>query len=161
MRGRGRADGVRATVAYPWYLLLSALATLPALLVALAVAALLGGPLWWLLQTNRAVVSTHELGDRGHADLVVPAEGTLNATWVFVAALALVGLVVLLLLWFGPLSWATRLGARTVLAHLAPGRGGTVFVVVVALALVGVGALLVGVGMPILWSPLDGPPNLG
>jgi len=160
-RGRGRADGARATISYPWYLLKAALTLVPALLVASAVAAMLGGPLWWLLQTDRLLVSTHELGERGHADLVVPAEGTTNATWVFVAALAVVGLVWLLLLWFGPLGWSTRWGARTVLGHLAPGRSGTLFVVLVALALTGVGVLLVAVGMPILWSPLGGPPNLG
>ncbi|MGP7960155.1 serine/threonine-protein kinase [Sanguibacter sp. A247] len=159
-RGRGRADGARATFAYPWYLLKGALTFLPAFLVAGAVATMFGGPLWWLLQTNRFVLSTRELGERGHGELVVPAEGTQNATWVFVAALALIGLVWLLLLWWGPLGWSTRWGARTVLGHLAPGRGGTLFVVLVALVLVGVGALLVAIGMPILWSPLGGPPNL-
>lgn len=160
LRGRGRADGARATLTYPWYLLKALLTAVPGFLVAGAVAAMLGGPLWWLLQTNRLVVSTHELGERGHAELVVPAEGTVNATWVFVAALALVAFVWLLLLWFGPLGWSTRWGARTILGHLAPGRGGTLFVVLVALALTGVGVLLVAVGMPILWSPLGGPPNL-
>lgn len=160
LRGRGRADGARATLTYPWYLLKAILTSVPGFLVAGAVAAMLGGPLWWLLQTNRLVVSTHELGERGHAELVVPAEGTVNATWVFVAALAAVGFVWLLLLWFGPLGWSTRWGARTILGHLAPGRGGTLFVVLVALALTAVGALLVAVGMPILWSPLGGPPNL-
>lgn len=159
-RGRGRADGARATLSYPWYLLKAGLTLLPGLLVAGSVAAMLGGPLWWMLQTNRLVVSTHELGERGHAELVVPAEGTVNATWVFVAALAAVGFVWLLLLWFGPLGWSTRWGARTILGHLAPGRGGTLFVVLVALALAAVGGLLVAVGMPILWSPLGGPPNL-
>lgn len=159
-RGRGRGDGARATLAYPWYLLKGALTFLPAFLVAGAVATLLGGPLWWLLQTNRFVLSTNELGERGHGELVVPAEGTQNATWVFVAALALIGLLWLLLLWWGPLGWSTRWGVRTVLGHLAPGRGGTLFVVLVSLVLVGVGALLVAVGMPILWSPLGGPPNL-
>ncbi|WP_206188155.1 serine/threonine-protein kinase [Sanguibacter sp. HDW7] len=159
-RGRGRADGARATISYPWYLLKAGLTLLPALLVAGAVAAMFGGPLWWLLQTNRIVVSTHELGERGHGAFVAPAEGTTNATWVFVAALAVVGLVWLLLVWFGPLGWSTRWGARTILGHLAPGRGGTLFVVLVALALTGVGVLLVAVGMPIFWSPLGGPPNL-
>ncbi|WP_210727498.1 serine/threonine-protein kinase [Sanguibacter hominis] len=168
-RGVRRGDALRAAGAYPWYLLRALTTMIPGLLVAASVTVTVLGTLWWLLQTNRwvpvprgeapaAVLTGGVL--RGPDGEVVAALGTQNASWVFVVALAVTALVTLLVLWFGPMSWPARDGARTLLGHLAPGRGGTVFAVLVGIALTALLVLWAVVDKPIVWWPFGGPPDL-
>ncbi|WP_098458413.1 serine/threonine-protein kinase [Flavimobilis soli] len=168
-RGVRRGDALRAASAYPWYLLRALTTMIPGLLVAASVTVTVLGTLWWLLQTNRwvpvprgeapaAILTGGVL--RGPDGEVVAALGTENANWVFVVALAVTALVTLLLLWFGPMSWPARDGARTLLAHLAPGRGGTVLAVLVGLAVTALLVLWAVVDKPIVWWPFGGPPDL-
>ena len=67
----------------------------------------------------------------------------------------------LLLVWFGPMSRTTRLGARFALAAVAPPRGAAIALVLLALAAAGVLATMVVLGQEVVWWPLPGPPNLG
>ena len=168
-RGVRRGDALRAAGAYPWYLLRALTTMIPGLLVAASVTVTVLGTLWWLLQTNRwvpvprgeapaAVLTGGVL--RGPDGEVVAALGTQNASWVFVVALAVTALVTLLVLWFGPMSWPARDGARTLLGHLAPGRGGTVLAVLVGVALTALLVLWAVVDKPIVWWPFGGPPDL-
>jgi hypothetical protein len=54
-------------------------------------------------------------------------------------------------------SGLTRLGARTTLAHVAPGRVGAIFLVLAGLVLAAI--LLFSLdGAPIDWAPFPGPP---
>ena len=72
-------------------------------------------------------------------------------------ALGLVVLATVELVWFGPLSAMTRLGARRVLNALAPGWIGAL--VVILLALAAAAMLLQGLraGAPIDYAPLPTP----
>ncbi|GHG55438.1 hypothetical protein GCM10011331_22120 [Flavimobilis marinus] len=152
-RGVRRSDGWRAAVLLPWHALRALGGLVPSVLVAASAGVVVLGTSWWLLQTNQWVVAPLEGAD-------ATAAGTQNAPWVFSAALAVTAALVLLLLWFGPLSRMTRVGARTVLGHVAPGAVGTAFVVIVALALAALFGLWIAVDKPVEWWPFTGPPDL-
>jgi hypothetical protein len=153
-RGERSGDVPWAVVGAPWYLLRGVLGVLPAALVAASAVVVLGGVAWWLLGSGRYV-------------LAEPAPGTSagqlpgNAAWVVPAVLAVIGLLGLVTLWFGPMMRPTRLGARWTLQAVAPGQAGAVVVVVVALALAAVLAYSAVQGAPPVWWPLPGPPQIG
>ncbi len=159
LRGVRRSDGVRHTLFFPWYLIKALFGLLPAMLVAGSSAVIVLGGLWWTLQTNRWVpVPVPGVGaDSGDQIDVV---GTTNATWVFVAALCFTALVALVVLWFGPLSRTTRLGARLTLNTLAPEVGGALGVAVVILAVSALLTMWLVLEMPTVWWPFTGPPDL-
>ena len=152
-RGAGRGDVARGVVGWPWYLARALLGTLPAALVAASAVVVVGGVGWWLLDTGRLTLAAPAAGDRA-------GELTGNAAWVVHALLALAVLVGLLVLWFGPMSRTTRVGARWLLAAVAPGRAGAATLVLLALAGTGVLLTLVVLGQDVLWWPLPGPPDL-
>ncbi len=152
-RGVRRSDGWRATVLLPWHAVRAVGGLVPSVLVAASAGVVVLGTSWWLLQTNQWVVAPLEGAE-------ATAAGTQNAPWVFSAALAVTAALVLGLLWFGPLSRMTRVGARTVLGHVAPGAVGTAFVVIVALALAALFGLWIAVDKPVEWWPFTGPPDL-
>ncbi|MEK8227670.1 hypothetical protein NKG05_18530 [Oerskovia sp. M15] len=83
----------------------------------------------------------------------------MNEDWVFAVVLCLAMAVAVLLAWFGPLSALTRYGARTALAHVAPGRIGATVLVLVGLVLAAIVLFALGDGAPIDWSPFPGPPR--
>ena len=151
-RGAGRADTPRAVALSPWYLVRAAAGVVPAVLVAACVVLILGGVGWWLLSGGRLVIAPPAPGQ---------AAGELagNAAWVVRAFLGGATVVGLLMLWFGPMSRATRTGARRCARVLAPGWAGAVAVVVLAL---GAAALVVVLlhAEPTVWWPLPGPPEL-
>ena len=152
-RGRRGADVLRAGVTWPWFLLRAAVGALPSAAVAASVVVLSGGLAWWLLDDGRVV-----LAEPSPAELAGVLAG--NAEWVgraVVAALVAGGLVAL---WFGPLSRATRAGARWTLAGAAPGMAGAAAVALLALGVaVVVGALMLG--QEVSWWPMTGPPDIG
>ena len=152
-RGVGRGDVARVALGSPWYLLRGVLGVLPAALVAASTVVVLGGVGWWLVDTGRLVVAAPGPGETA-------GELAGNAEWVTPALLGAVALVGLLMVWFGPMSRTTRVGARWVLGALAPGRAGAATLVLLALvALVLVLGLLV-LDHPTVWWPLPGPPDL-
>ncbi|MBX9247035.1 hypothetical protein ICW40_19780, partial [Actinotalea ferrariae] len=152
-RGAGRADTARAVGAWPWYLVRSVLGVAAAALVAASVVVVVGGVGWWLLDTERWVLVERASGE--------PAGLGDNASWVTPALLAVAVLAGLLTLWFGPMSRATRTGARWVLAAVAPGWPGALTVTVLALAAAVVLGVLAVQGQDVVWWPLPGPPDLG
>ena len=152
-RGAGRADVARAVAGWPWYLARALLGALPAALVAASAVVVVGGVGWWLLDTGRLTLVAPPAGERA-------GELTGNAAWVVHALLALAVLVGLLVLWFGPMSRTTRVGARWMLAAVAPGPAGAATLVLLALAGTGVLLTLVVLGQDVLWWPLPGPPDL-
>ena len=143
-RGVRRSDVLVAWTSTPWYLLRSALAVLPALLVGGAVALIAGGLGWWAMGSGRWEIDGSPPGSEPRG---VPA--------VFVVG-ALV-LVVVVFLWWGPLSRMTRTGARRTLAAVAPGPVGALVVVVLMLVAAVLLANVLLEGPPITWWPLPTP----
>lgn len=152
-RGARGGDAARAVAGWPWYLLRAVLGVLPAALVAASAVVVVGGVGWWLVDTGRVTVAPPAPGESA-GDLAG------NAAWVVPALLAVALAVGLVLVWFGPMSRATRRGARWTLAAVAPGRAGAATAVLVALAGAAVLGTLVVLGQPVTWWPLPGPPDL-
>ncbi|WP_029290736.1 serine/threonine-protein kinase [Cellulomonas sp. HZM] len=138
------SDVLRAVATSPWHLVRTLVALVPSLLVSASAMVIVGGVLWWLIDNG-----TLTLGALGPGDEVQGPAASL--------AVALVVMLGITLVWFGPLSRMTRVGARRVLAWVAPGLLGTLVVVVVCLvgALVAVAA--VRHGADIVWSPASVP----
>ena len=152
--GVGRADPVRAVAAGPWHLLRALIGLVPSVLVGASAAVVVGGVLWWTLETGRLVIGPRGVGGG-------TAAGGGNEPWVYSAVLAGAMCIGLLTVWFGPASALTRVGARRTLAGIAPGNVGAVVVVVLALAGVVALVTLVLSGRPVTWWPLAIAPALG
>ncbi|WP_454042853.1 protein kinase domain-containing protein [Cellulosimicrobium sp. Marseille-Q8652] len=145
-RGPQRSDTARSVAASPWYVVRALLGALPSLLVAACAGVLVVVAGWWLLEADRWVV-------------VAGADGG-NSPVVTTVLLAVAMLAAVVLAWLGPLTYLTRYGTRTALARLAPGRTGTLVLLVVGVALV-VGCLvLLASDRPVEWWPFPGPPDL-
>jgi len=151
-RGARSGDTAGAVLTWPWYLARAVLGVVPSALLAASAVVLAGGVGWWLLGGDRVVIAPPGEGE---------AAGALggNAPWVTTALIAVVVAIGLLTLWFGPMSRATRTGARWVFAG-PTGRAGAVSVTVIALVAAGVLAWLIDPGY-VIWWPLPGPPELG
>ncbi|OJV57353.1 MAG: serine/threonine protein kinase [Cellulomonas sp. 73-145] len=150
MHGRREKHGVRpsdrlvAAVSSPWHLLRAVLGLVPSVLVAASVMVIGLGIGWWLVGTGRWTVGTSHQGG--------PLQGP--------TASVLVGLVVLagvVLLWFGPLSAMTRLGARRALWVVTPNWLGALVLVLLALGVTAMLLVRVLDGGAIVWSPLPTP----
>ncbi|MCV2395061.1 serine/threonine protein kinase [Actinotalea sp. M2MS4P-6] len=153
-KGSRRGETARAVVGWPWYLLRAVLGVLPAALVAASAVVVVGGVGWWGIGTGRWPIAPLEPGQ---------VSGELPGTqpWVEWALLVLAVTVGLVLIWFGPMSRTTRVGARFALAAVAPPRAGAVIATLLLLAGAGVVATLVVLGQDVVWWPLPGPPDLG
>jgi hypothetical protein len=143
-RGVHRSDQVAAAASSPWHLVRATVALLPSLLVAGSALVIALGIASWLLGSGRWT-----LGENGPGDEIAGKAAAV--------ALGLVVLATVELVWFGPLSAMTRLGARRVLNALAPGWIGAL--VVILLALAAAAMLLQGLraGAPIDYAPLPTP----
>ncbi|MBM7479992.1 serine/threonine-protein kinase [Oerskovia jenensis] len=150
-KGVQRSDGARAAVAVPWYALRAVVGAVPSLLVALCGGVLLVVGSWWLLAPGMLVLAPQQ-------SVEARSVGGANEPWVFTVVLCVAMAVTVLLAWFGPLSGLTRYGARTTLAHVAPGRVGAIFLVLVGLVLAALVLFAFGDGAPIDWAPFPGPP---
>ncbi|WP_019136013.1 serine/threonine-protein kinase [Cellulomonas massiliensis] len=142
--GVRRGDSALAAAAGPWYLVRALLGLVPSLLVAASVVVIGLGLVWWLVDGGSLV-----LGDLATGDPLTGAHAS-----VLLGVASGVGL---LLVWFGPLSAMTRIGARHVLAAVTPGRWARVGLVVACLVVVLVVVLAVRTGATVHWTPLDTP----
>lgn len=153
-RGARGADGLVSVLAAPWHLVRAAFAVLPSVLVAACAGVLVVIIGFWLLAPGRLIllpVNTVEARSVGGLNEPV------TDTWV----LLLASVVVVLVAWFGPAATGTRVGARPLLAILAPGAVGAV--VFVALALVAAWFIVSTLfdGTPVIdWWPFPGRPEL-
>ena len=153
-RGAGRGQTARAVVGWPWYLVRAVLGTVPAAVVAASAIVVIGGVGWWAIGTGRWPIAPLAPGE---------VSGDLPGTqaWVVRALLVVAVVVGLMVVWFGPMCRTTRVGARFVLATLAPPRVGAVALVLVALAGAAALATLIVLGQSVVWWPLPGAPALG
>ena len=142
--GVRRGDGALAVAAGPWYLVRAVLGLLPSLLVAASVVVIGLGLVWWL--ADSAHVSFGDLASG------VPLDGAHASVLLGVASA-----LGLLLVWFGPLSAMTRIGARHVLAAVTPVWWARLTLVVACLVVVLVVVLAVRSGAAVHWTPLDTP----
>ncbi|NUU18900.1 serine/threonine protein kinase [Cellulomonas humilata] len=150
MHGRRERAGVRrsdravATATVPWHLLRSLVGLIPSLVVGASVVVILLGLSWWLIGDGRWVIGDSPSGQEPQG----------------LTAAILVGTIVLLgaaVVWWGPLSLMTRIGARRVLAVVAPGRTGALVATVVLLAASAVFLAQIFSGSEITWAPLPTP----
>jgi predicted Ser/Thr protein kinase len=142
--GVRRGDAARAVATGPWHLLRAAAGLIPSLLVSASVMVIVVGVIWWLFDEGTWVLGDLTTGDE--------LQGT--ATSILVGSIALLGVLVV---WFGPLSYMTRLGARRVLAVIAPGRLGAALLVGLCLVASAVLVMLVMNEAEIVWWPLTPP----
>jgi hypothetical protein len=126
---------------------------LPSLVVAASVVTVVGGLLWWALQTGRLTIPAW--GVRPEAGQAGP-----GGTWTASAVLGVAVLAGLVAAWWGPLAHGTRVGARWTLTALAPGWSGAAVLSTLALAAAAVLVVLAATGQPITWWPLPGPPDV-
>ena len=144
--GTRRSDRALATATAPWHLLRSLVGLVPSLVVGASVVVIVVGVAWWLIGDGRWVVDGSPSGQEPQG----------------VTASIVVGAIVLLgasVVWWGPLSLMTRIGARRVLAVVAPSGTGALVATVVLLALSAVFIAQLLSGTPITWAPVCPPPS--
>jgi hypothetical protein len=112
--------------------------------VGVSVVVILLGVSWWLIGEGHWVVDGSPSGQEPQG---------LTAS-ILVGSIVLLGAAVV---WWGPLSLMTRIGARRVLAVVAPGRTGALVATVVLLAVSAVLIAQILSGAPITWVPLPTP----
>ncbi|MEZ0446792.1 serine/threonine-protein kinase [Cellulomonas sp. ICMP 17802] len=142
--GVRRSDSAVALATSPWHLLRSLVGLVPSLVVGASVVVILLGVSWWLIGDGRWVVGDSPSGQEPQG---------LTAS-ILVGSIVLLGAAVV---WWGPLSLMTRIGARRVLAVVAPGRTGALVATVVLLAASAVCIAQILSGAPITWAPLPTP----
>ncbi|WP_421742135.1 serine/threonine-protein kinase [Cellulomonas sp.] len=142
--GVRRSDRAVATATLPWHLLRSLVGLIPSLVVGASVVVILLGLSWWLIGDGRWVIGDSPSGQE--------PQGLTAA--ILVGSIVLVGAAVV---WWGPLSLMTRIGARRVLAVVAPGRTGALVATVVLLAASAVFLAQIFSGSTITWAPLPTP----
>jgi predicted Ser/Thr protein kinase len=142
--GLRRSDHAVAVATTPWHLLRALVGLVPSLVVGASVVVILLGLSWWLVGDGH-----WEIGDSPSGQ---EPQG-LTAS-VLVGAIVLLGAAVV---WWGPLSLMTRIGARRVLAVVAPGPTGALVATVVLLAASAVCIAQILTGTPITWAPLPTP----
>ncbi len=128
-RGERRRDTALVNASVPWFLLRSTAEVLPAGILAVVVGGAWAGFWWWLVSSERLVI----------------VEGEAGVLWGEAVALATAGAGAMALLWWGPLSGATRDGVRRgalLISGSETARRGWI-----ALAVILIGALGVAIGL--------------
>jgi hypothetical protein len=142
--GLRRRDVPLAVLSAPWHLVLGIAGAFPSAVVASAATIMVGGPLWWMAGEGLVRLTSAGSGE-------VPVGAGVGA--------ALGGLVLLftLVVWLGPVSWVTRVGARRTLDLVAPGRKGGQVLVLVALSGAAILLARLVAGYRVTWWPLPAP----
>ena len=122
----------------------SLVALVPSLLVGGSVVVILLGVSWWLIGEGHWAIGDTPSGQEPQG---------LTAS-LLVAVVLMIGVCVV---WWGPLSRMTRIGARRVLAVVAPGRKGAAIATVVLLGASAIFLTLILTGTDITWAPLPEP----
>lgn len=153
-RGPRRVDALVATLISPWHLVRAVFGVLPAAAVGLCVGVivvLLGLMVFAPGNVIIAPIPTVE----------ARSVGGMNEEIVDSLVLAVAMLVTAVVTWFGPASYATRVGAGPLLRRVAPTRTRKLVIalVVLALAVVAAWPLLDG-SVDVLWWPLGDRPDV-
>lgn len=147
-RGPGRGDALVATLLSPWHLVRAVFGVLPAAAVALCagvIVVLLGLIVFAPGNVILAPIQTVE----------ARSVGGMNEPIVDSLVLGIAMLVTVVVAWFGPASYGTRVGAGPMLRRIAPSWGPKVILVLVVLALAVLAAQpLFDGSVDVLWWPL-------
>lgn len=147
-RGPGRGDALVATLLSPWHLVRAVFGVLPAAAVALCagvIVVLLGLIVFAPGNVILAPIQTVE----------ARSVGGMNEPIVDSLVLGIAMLVTVVVAWFGPASYGTRVGAGPMLRRVAPSWGPKVILVLVVLALAVLAAQpLFDGSVDVLWWPL-------
>ncbi|MFD7023007.1 protein kinase [Promicromonospora sukumoe] len=151
-RGPSRSDALVATLVSPWHLVRAAFGVLPALAVGVCagvIVVLLGLMLFAPGNVIIAPIPTVE----------ARSVGGMNQPIVDSLVLAVAMVVTVVVTWWGPASYGTRVGAGPLLRRIAPSKGSKALVTLVVLALALLASLpLFGSPVDILWWPLGDRP---
>ncbi|MGI5188292.1 serine/threonine-protein kinase [Promicromonospora sp. CA-289599] len=153
-RGPSRADALVATLLSPWHLVRAVLGVLPAAAVALCAGVsvvLLGLIVFAPGNVIIAPIPTVE----------ARSVGGMNEPVVDSLVLGVAMLVTVVVAWFGPASYGTRVGAGPMLRRIAPSQGPKLILVLVVLALAVLAAQpLFDGSVDVLWWPLADRPDV-
>jgi hypothetical protein len=153
-RGPGRADALVVTLASPWHLVRAVFGVLPAAAVGICVGVivvLLG--LVVFAPGNVILVPVPTVEAR--------SVGGMNEPVVDSMVLSVAMLVTVVVAWWGPASYGTRVGVGPLLRRIAPSRASKVVIALVLLALAVVAAAPLFDGdVDILWWPLANRPDV-
>ncbi|GAA2242374.1 hypothetical protein GCM10010413_51320 [Promicromonospora sukumoe] len=151
-RGPSRSDALVATLVSPWHLVRAAFGVLPALAVGICagvIVVLLGLMLFAPGNVIIAPIPTVE----------ARSVGGMNQPIVDSLVLAVAMVVTVVVTWWGPASYGTRVGAGPLLRRIAPSKGSKALLTLVVLALALLASLpLFGSPVDILWWPLGDRP---
>lgn len=153
-RGPNRTDALVATLLSPWHLVRAVFGVLPAAAVGICVGVivvLLG--LMFFAPGNVIIVPIETVEAR--------SVGGMNQPIVDSLVLGVAMLVTVIVSWWGPASYGTRVGAGPLLRRIAPTGGRKAVVTLIVLALAVLAALpLFGGSVDILWWPLGDRPDV-
>ncbi|MFD2793572.1 serine/threonine-protein kinase [Promicromonospora vindobonensis] len=153
-RGPRRVDALVATLLSPWHLVRAVFGVLPAAAVGICsgvVVVLLGMMLFAPGNVIIAPIPTVE----------ARSVGGMNEPVVDSLVLAVAMLVTVIVSWFGPASYATRVGAGPLLRRIAPTRTRKIVLALVVLVLAVLAAWpLIDGSVDVLWWPLGGRPDV-
>lgn len=153
-RGPSRADALVATLLSPWHLVRAVFGVLPAAAVAVCadvIVVLLGLIVFAPGNVIIAPIPTVE----------ARSVGGMNEPIVDSLVLGIAMLVTVVVAWFGPASYGTRVGAAPVLRRIAPSWAPKIILVLVVLALAVLAAQpLFDGSVDVLWWPLADRPDV-
>ncbi|WP_369369938.1 serine/threonine-protein kinase [Promicromonospora sp. Populi] len=153
-RGRSPSDVLIATLVSPWHLVRAVFGVLPAAAVGICAGVIVGLLGMILFAPGNLIIAPI---------LTVEARsvGGMNQPIVDSLVLAVAMLVTLVVTWWGPASYGTRVGAGPTLRQIAPTRGRKIVVALIVLALAVVAALpLFGSPVDVQWWPLGSRPDV-
>jgi predicted Ser/Thr protein kinase len=153
-RGPSRTDALMATLASPWHLVRAAFGVLPAAAVGICagvILVLLGLMVFAPGNVIIAPIPTVE----------ARSVGGMNEPIVDSLVLGVAMLVTVIVSWWGPASYGTRVGAAAILRRIAPSWLPKIAVTALVLALAVLAAQpLVDGSVDVLWWPLGGRPDV-
>lgn len=153
-RGPSRADALVATLLSPWHLVRAVFGVLPAAAVAISAGVIVGLLGLVVFAPGNVIIAPIQTVE-------ARSVGGMNKPIVDSLVLGIAMLVTVVVAWFGPASYGTRVGAGPVLRQIAPSQGPKVILVVVvlALAVLAVQPLFDG-SVDVLWWPLADRPDV-
>lgn len=141
-KGQTKHEVMMAVLWFPWRVIRGALGIALTLLLGLAAAVPVGAGMLWGFQT---------MGN--------DASGTAS-TGQYMLTLAVMWVILLSLMWFGPLPRNTREGGRYFMQVVVPGKIATAVLVGILALAFGFGAVTILDGSTIEWSPLQEAPRI-
>ncbi|MFD6141664.1 protein kinase [Promicromonospora sp. NPDC060271] len=153
-RGPSRADALVATLLSPWHLVRAVFGVLPAAAVALCTGVIVGLLGLIVFAPGNVIIAPIPTVE-------ARSVGGMNEPVVDSLVLGIAMLVTVVVAWFGPASYGTRIGAKPLLRRIAPSWGPKVILVVVVLALAVLAAQpLFDGAVDVQWWPLGGRPDV-